>query len=85
MLSKTFSALHYSDLLKNENVTWRGHTEVTSIDPDKKIIRLKIAENVDRTQPHVIGKCRNSKKWKFEEIEYSKLVLGNGQNFYRSG
>ena len=78
MLSKTFASLEYSDVVENRNVHWRPLTEVTSINPENKIIKLKVAEKVDRTQAHLFGKCRNSKKWRFEEIPYSKLVIGTG-------
>lgn len=72
LISKRFATVPYSSILNSPNVSFQNQTEVLSINPIDKKIRVK------SIKPDDTVKCGPKKQWEFNELSYTKLVLATG-------
>ncbi|CAG5096305.1 Oidioi.mRNA.OKI2018_I69.XSR.g14558.t2.cds [Oikopleura dioica] len=72
LISKRFAEVPLTKEV-NENISYLSSTEVLSIDPKAKLLRVKRI----LPDPNKIG-CGPKKKWTFEEMRYSKLIVATG-------
>jgi NADPH-dependent 2,4-dienoyl-CoA reductase/sulfur reductase-like enzyme len=72
LISKRFAEVPLAKEL-NENISFLSNTEVLSIDPKAKTMRIKRI----LPDPNKIG-CGPKKKWTFEEMSYTKLIVATG-------
>jgi len=72
LISKRFAEVPLTKEI-NENISYLSNTEVLSIDPKAKTLRIKRI----LPDPNKVG-CGPKKKWTFEEMSYTKLIVATG-------
>lgn len=91
LISKRFKTVPYSNVLEFSNVSFLNQTELLSIDAEANSIRIKTLTTWDDTKygmkpygsswgmkPYGAPQCGPKKKWDFNTLNYTKLVIATG-------